>query len=82
MKTELWESYKVGGIKWKYEIVKFVIINPESILRDDNLWNEFKMYIKELCLFDFDITDNIDRLMVVKTVAIQLYMILRDEYKY
>lgn len=79
---ELWESYKAGGIKWKYEIVKYVISNPDSILKDNNLWNEFKLYIKDLCLYDFDITDNIDRLMVVKTVAIQLYMILKDEYKY
>lgn len=75
---QLWEDYKKGGIIWKHRIVKFVITKPESILRDDKLWEEFKTYIKDLYLYEFKIDKNTDRLMVVETVKKNYNSIIND----
>jgi len=74
----LWKEYKKSGLIWKHRIVKFVIANPEFILRDDKLWNEFKTYIKDLYLYDFKIDKNTDRLMVVECVKKNYNSIIND----
>lgn len=79
---ELWETYNTGGIKWQHKIVKFVISNPEYVLRDDKLWNEFTEYIKDLELYNWYIDDVDDRLEIVKNVAFTYEKIISDTYNY
>lgn len=79
---ELWETYTKGGIKWKHRLVKFVIDNPEIVLKDDKIWEEFCKYIKDLHLYYFPIDSTTDRLMVVQTVKINYHLIIEDKYIY
>ena len=79
---ESWVAYTKGGIKWQHKIVTFVISNPEYILRDDKLWNEFTEYIHNLELYDWYIDEDDDRLEIVKDVAFTYEKVISDTYNY
>lgn len=79
---EFWDGYTKGGIKWEYKIVKFVIDNPEYILRDDKLWDEFTKYAKNLGLYEWYIDETDDRLEIVKDVAFTYEKVISDTYNY
>lgn len=80
--SNLYEIYVDGGMKWKLQIIKFGIKNPERLVADDKLWEEFITYSIDCELYPFKVTKNTDRLMAVKTVEINYNLVIKDKYEY